>query len=153
MNETCRDGKADGDCLLGFEPFPAIQADSAHRFKRARFLLHDGFPLFYSNEIHGLSLPWSNAGSIFADAHTRTQKSSLSIIYLKDLLSWSGRRCSGHESRRPDTVQLRKPFFQIRASAAADQPLVRAPAVRSALAIAVVQLVYNFHALRYHSER
>ena len=44
MNETGCDGKANGDGLLPFEPFPAIQTDCANRFKRARFLLHDSFP-------------------------------------------------------------------------------------------------------------
>ena len=45
MNETRRDGKTNGDGLVRFEPSPAIQADRAHRFQRARFLLDDGSPL------------------------------------------------------------------------------------------------------------
>src|SRR5512135_571366 len=77
MNETGRDRKTHGDCLFSFEPFSAIQTDGAHRFERACFLLDDCFPFSYTNEIHDVSLLWSNEGSIFADERTRTRKLSL----------------------------------------------------------------------------
>jgi hypothetical protein len=45
MNETRREGKAHGNCLISFEPFPAIQADCAHCFECASFFLDNGSPL------------------------------------------------------------------------------------------------------------
>src|ERR1700722_2364976 len=74
------------------------------------------------------------------------------LLSPKDLLRRSGRGGCGHERRGPNDVQLRKTLFQIRVPQGTDLPLVRTVPVGGALPIAIVQLVYHFHAVGDHGE-
>src|SRR5215472_12196917 len=71
----------------------------------------------------------------------------------RSLLGRSRRRRGRHNGRAADRVQLGKILLEIRTPARADQSLVRAVALRRALAVTRIELIHGVHSVGHQAER